>query len=488
MTKRVKNGFSHEMNGWLYVSIKGEPYERGYAYGLLVADHMKEIFKMVKFTTYEDNGKPWNFFVDLSTKMLKPTIEEHFPEFYEEMRGFADGCTKGGTKTTLDEIIAWNNSMSLTGYIFPNLGDGSAGSKRPGEGGAPDRCSAFMAVGDYTADGKIVVAHNDFANFVDGQYGRVIIDIHPTNGCRFIMQGTIGWMWSGSDFYVSGHGIMGTETTIGGFLPYENKFPISCRMRKAIQYGKTLDDYEKILLEGNSGDYASSWLFGDIKTNEIMRIELGLKYHNTEKTKNGYFIGFNATYDPRIRNLECANSGFDDIRRHQGSRRVRLADLMEEHKGKINIEIAQQIISDHYDVYLNKENPCSRTICSHYDLDAREYMSQSDRPKPYQPRGAINGKVCDSTMAKKLSFMGRYGNSCGIPFMKESFCSQHREWAYLKPYLHDRPQQPWTLCIISDDSQMNAKKKTKKINAHKLNVKTIKITHKMTNKKRSTKK
>jgi hypothetical protein len=477
MSKKVKNGFSHEMNGWLYVSIKGTAKERGYAYGFLVAEEMKEILKMVNYTTYEDNGKTWDFFVDLSTKMLKPTIQEHFPEFYEEMEAFAEGCSDGGTKTTVDEIIAWNNSMSLTGYVYPNVGEGDAGSgkKRAGEGGAPDRCSAFMAVGDYTADGKIVVAHNDFANFVDGQYGKVIIDVNPTTGCRFIMQGTIGWIWSGSDFYVTQYGIMGTETTIGGFMPYENNYPISCRMRKAIQYGKTLDDYEKILLEGNSGDYASSWLFGDIKTNEIMRIELGLKYHNTEKTKNGYFIGFNATYDPRIRNLECTNSGFDDIRRHQGSRRVRLADLMEEHKGKINIQIAQQIISDHYDVYLNKDNPCSRTVCSHYDLDAREFMSQADRPKPYQPRGAINGKVCDSTMAKNMSFMGRYGNSCGIPFNKDMFCNQHREWGFLRPYLHDRPQQPWTLCIISNDKIVKTKpKKTKKIRSTSTK-KTLKV-------------
>lgn len=470
MTRRVKNGYAHEMNGWLYVSIHGSPYERGYAYGELVSTEMKEILKMLEFTTYEDSGKKWDFFIDMSNKMLKPTIQEHFPEFYEEMDGFAHGCSAGGTKVSTDEIIAWNNSMSLTGYVYPNIGSAESGGKRPGgEGGSPDHCSAFMAVGDYTEDGKIVTAHNDFANFVDGQYGRVIIDVNPTNGCRFLMQGTIGWIWSGSDFFVTKYGIIGTETTIGGFLPYKNNYPISCRIRQAIQYGKNLDDYEKILLEGNSGDYACSWLFGDINANEIMRIELGLEYHNTEKTKNGYFIGFNATYDPRIRNLECANSGFDDIRRHQGSRRVRLEDLMILHKGKINIEIAQTIIADHYDVYLNKENPCSRTVCSHYELDAREFMSQSDRPKPYQPRGALNGKVCDSTMAKNMSFMGRYGNSCGMPFNKEMFCMQHREWAFLKPYLHDRPAQPWVLCIIDDlknhpkqTNQIQIKKKTKK--------------------------
>jgi hypothetical protein len=170
-----------------------------------------------------------------------------------------------------------------------------------------------------------------------------------------------------------------------------------------------------------------------------------------DKTKNGYFIGFNAPYDPRIRNLECANTGFDDIRRHQGARRVRLADLMDLHKGKIDVEIAKQIIADHYDVYLNKVNPCSRTICSHYELDAREYMSQADRPKPYQPRGALNGKVCDSTMAKKMSFVGIYGNSCGTPFYKDVFCREHREWAYLHPYLHDRLRQPWTEFSITDN-------------------------------------
>ena len=66
-----------------------------------------------------------------------------------------------------------------------------------------------------------------------------------------------------------------------------------------------------------------------------MRVELGLEYVNVERKKNGYFIGFNAPYDARIRNLECVNSGFDDIRRHQGARKVRLEELMEQHKGKI---------------------------------------------------------------------------------------------------------------------------------------------------------
>ena len=457
---KVKNGISYEQNGWLYVSIKGSPRERGYAYGKLIYKEMKKVIDTIKFIVYNDYGVKWEFFIKASNKYYKQKIIDLYPEFYEEMVGFSEGCSAAGTKMSVDEVIAWNNSMTITDGWFANMPDeervvvfGEGATKGSGgkEGGAADKCSAFMANGDWTKDGKIVVCHNNFSNFVDGQLARVVLDLKPEKGNRMLIQGFVGWIWSGTDFFVTSKGIIGTETTIGGFNAYENNIPISCRIRNAMQYGNTLDDYVKMLLDGNSGDYANSWLFGDTKTNEILRLELGLRFHNVERTKNGYFIGFNAPYDPRIRNLECANTGFDDIRRHQGARRVRLDDLMDEWKGKIDIEVAKKILSDHYDVYLHKENPCSRTICSHYDMDAREYMSDPSRPKPYQPRGALDGNVCDTTMAKNMSFSLRWGNSCGIPFDKNKFCDEHREWAYLREYLEDRPQQPWTVFSITND-------------------------------------
>lgn len=476
--KSKSEGIIYEKNGWIYVSVSGAPRERGYNYGKLIFKQMKKVKEILDFTIYNDYGIKWEFFVRSCTKYFLPKIKEHFGEFYEEMVGFSEGCTFAGTDMSIDEVCAWNNFFTLTEGWLANMpeeesieiygtNDGKniiRGSKEGGYGshgaGAQERCSAFIAVGDWTADGKIVMAHNNFSNFVDGQLAKVVLDLNPTKGNRMLIQGFPGWIWSGTDFFVTSAGIMGTETTIGGFNKYENNMPISCRIRQAMQYGNNLDDYEKMLLDGNSGDYANSWLFGDTNTNEIMRIELGLKYHNTERTKNGNFIGFNAPYDPRIRNLECANTGFDDIRRHQGARRVRLADLMEEKKGKIDIKAAQDIIADHYDVYLNKENPCSRTCCSHYELDAREYMSDPSRPKPYQPRGALDGNVCDTTMAKAMSFCLRWGNSCGIPFDKKKFCDEHREWAYLEPYLEDRPQQPWTDFSITTSTRHSGKKKS----------------------------
>lgn len=469
--KKIKNGIRYDLNGWIYVSIKGAPRERGYAYGKLIANDMKEVRRILDFTIYTDFGVKWDFFIKAAGKYFTPKIKEKFPEFYEEMVGFAEGANM-----SIDEVVAWNNYFTLTEGWWANMpeeesievkGTASSNVGASREGGAAERCSAFIAVGDWSSDGKIVCAHNNFSNFIDGQLAKYVVDLNPSKGNRILMMGFPGWIWSGTDFFVTSAGILGTETTIGGFIAYQDNIPISCRIRNAMQYGKKLDDYEKMLLDGNSGDYANSWLFGDTNTNEIMRIELGLRFHNTERTKNGYFIGFNAPYDARIRNLECVNTGMDDIRRHQGARKVRLADLMDEHKGKLNIEIAQKIISDHYDVYLNKENPCSRTCCAHYELDAREYMSDPSRPKPFQPRGALDGNVVDSTMAKNMSFSLRWGNSCGIPFDANKFCSENRVWDYLLPYLHDRPQQEWTTFRITNVKSNKNKTFKKQTNKNK---------------------
>jgi len=442
---KIKNGLSYEKNGWKYISIKGNPKERGYAYGYICANDFKEIQKMLGFLMMESYGIDWNYFIIQISNDFKEMTKINFKEFYDEMEGISEGCIAGGCKTTIDEIIAWNFYCSIP-YWHTLRSDSKSGK----EGGAKDRCSAFIAVGEWTQDGKIVMAHNSFCDFIDGQWSNIILDINPANGHRMIMQTSPCWIWSGTDFFITSKGIIGTETTIGGFVPYEKKFPIGYRIRQAMQYGDSMDDYVKILLQENSGDYANSWLFGDTNTNEILRIELGLKFHNIERTKNGCFIGFNAPYDERIRNIEVVNSGFYDIRRHQGARMVRLSDLMDEHKGKLNLDIAKIIISDHYDVYLKKDNnPCSRTVCSHYELDAREYMSQSDRPKPYSPHGAIDGIVCDSTMAKNMSFFARFGNSCGTPFIASDFCKTHRQFEKFCPYLKDRPSQPWSVFSIT---------------------------------------
>jgi len=487
---KIKNGLRYEKDGWIYLSIKGNPSQIGYAHGYLIAKELKEIFKMLEFTLYEDYGYKREMFSEIIGTIWGPIIEKNYPEYHEEMVGVMKGANDGGCKISLNDMVLWNCFASMDSFFsivptiiknYPELDkkygelfdEGSAGGHSEGgkncpmakkykSGGAPDRCSGFMAVGNYTKDGKIVCGHITFDNFITGQYYNVMLDIQPTKGARILMQTAPGKFSSESDFYVTSNGIMCTETTIGGFNKFELKDPICCRIRKAMQYGKTLDEIHDFLVNNNGGDYANAWLIGDTKTNTIMRIELGMKYVNVEKKKNGCFIGFNGAYDPRIRNLESANVGHFDMRRHQGARNVRLTELMDQHKGKIDLKIAEEIMADHKDVYLNRINPCSRTVCSHYELDDRAFMSDPSRPKPFQPRGALDGKVCDTTLCNKMGFMARWGSSCGMPFDKSEFCKRNIIWADQEPYLHDRPQQPWTEFTIHKGKSVGTKNMTKK--------------------------
>ena len=171
--KKIKNGSRYDLNGWIYISINGSPKKRGFAYGYLVADEMKQVFEMLNFTIYENFGQKWSYFIDASNTLFKDKIKEKFPEFYDEMLGFSEGCTAAGTKTSIDEIIAWNNYFTLTENWYPNKSTESNNNEtriRMGEGGGKsttERCSAFIAVGDYTKDGKIIVGHNNFSEFVE---------------------------------------------------------------------------------------------------------------------------------------------------------------------------------------------------------------------------------------------------------------------------------------------------------------------------------
>jgi len=362
---------------------------------------------------------------------------------------------------SMQPVSATSSSTGKKPKFFSLFG----GNDSAQTGGASDRCSAFMVVGSkYTSDGGITCAHITFDNFIMGQFDNVILFIdtstsHETQKTSYniLMQTFPGGIFSSTDFFVTSAKIMGTETTIGGFNAFELHAPACVRHRKAMQYAGTLDEYITCLRENNSGDYANTWYIGHTVSKddkgkqrpEIMRVELGLRYVHVEKKTEGYFIGFNACYDPRIRNLECRNDGFFDIRRHSGARRVTIDMKIKEYTEgvkRISSDDARAIISNHWDVYLEKDNPCSRTICSHYDLDKREYMSQESRPKPYQPKGSVDGKICTSELCNNMQFLARWGNACGTDFKKEEFCDKHRQWEYQRAYLEDRLEQPWVVC------------------------------------------
>ena len=86
-----------------------------------------------------------------------------------------------------------------------------------------------------------------------------------------------------------------------GFHGFDPKgIPEFARARKAMQYAASIDDFARIMKDGNNGGYANNWLVADRKTNEVASLELGLKNVTLRRTKDGYFVGSNLPADPKL--------------------------------------------------------------------------------------------------------------------------------------------------------------------------------------------
>lgn len=440
-------GYRFERAGWVYLHIEGEPYARGYQHGYLMAPELAEVQRMLRHITPWKTGVGWE-------EVFIPGAEDQWtkwltPEYADELKGIADGATDAGTPITWQEVLAWNGQHELFDYWWANTqGDWYKQQKADFE-----HCSAFIANGDWTTDGRIVIAHNTWQAFPVGQFDNVLLDLVPTEGNRIFMQATPGNIHSGSDFFVTGAGIMGTETTISGFSSYiADESPEFLRLRQAVQYATSLDDFVTIMEQDNNGGYANSWLLGDRNTGEIMRFELGLKFSNIERTDNGYYLGFNSASDLRIRNLETKDKSYLDVRTPAGARRVRLTQLINAHKGELDVAVAQAMLADHYDVYLGEEQPGWRTIDGHTELDPMRYVSGLSGRPAFDAHGAVDGKVMDSEMAATLSISARWGNSSGLPFIAADYLAAHPQFDYLDGYLKDRPTQPWTIFTAGESA------------------------------------
>jgi hypothetical protein len=463
--------------GWLRVTIRGAPYERGVSHGtqIVSADPamFTRMFSVFDFIYRQSYGRDIEFFYGLCDDFYKGIIKRRFPKIFREMEGIA-----AGAGLDVRQVILINVYMSIP-YFYTHMlryidtpkyrkkyadvirdehaiaADPAALSARAARlDEFKDRCSLIMAVGEgWTKDGGIVCGHSSFSNFLDAQFCNVILRIEPEagDGVPMVMQSMPGGVWSMTDFFVTGAGIVGSETTIRGFNAFRLRDPICCRIRECMQYGRTLEDYAERLQKRNSGDYACSWMFGDTGGRggpRIMRVELGLNYVNIETTRDGIFLGFNSVYDERIRKIECSTTlsskasnaesdspdsdGFHDVTSSIGNRRVQLEKLAEKYRGRIDATVVKRILADHYDNHLGKTAANSRTVCKH------GYASEM-----FKPVGAYDAKVADSALIRRMSFLAHWGPPCGTPFIVKEHMKKHPQWKDWAEYLVDFPRRGW---------------------------------------------
>ena len=355
-------GSRYNIQGWVYVNIKGDPYTRGYQYGYLIGEEIidlmhrwsnmilnhpkiKPIRPLLSDQQYENiASKWWQFCRNLAEQMY---WDEYPSEYREEMRGIAAGVTdKGltlyGNPISYKDVLASNEMYemlskltdrkirksihplhSFFALIQPTLSKHTESSfsvnefitdfipKNQDDIGH-HHCSAFIATGDATDNDELIIANSMWSS-IEGAgmwwwsyyiaiRWNIILDVIPSEGNRFQMSCAPGYIWSDHDFYQNEEGIVFLETTNPQGIWTENGLPLAVRARKAVQYANSIDDVIYYLKTQNDGIMNAVWLIGDTKTGEIARYELGL-YQDAviERTTDGFQWSSNNPIDFWVR-------------------------------------------------------------------------------------------------------------------------------------------------------------------------------------------
>jgi hypothetical protein len=437
---RLKGAYRFERNGWVYVHLQGSPTDIGYQHGYLLAPEIADAFHAVRVVDTHNTQRPWSFFRNAAQKMLWPRIDQ---EYQAELRGIVAGLHARGVKMDLDDVVALNAFEELADYYVPWY---NARNKKSAYNAphlySPGNCSAFIATGSYTKDHNIVIGHNAWTNYINGERWHIIFDIVPTHGYRILMDGFPGVITSDDDFGMNSDGIVITETTISQYAGWNpNGIPEFERSRKALQYASSITDYVKIMKGGNNGGYANDWLIGDRKNGEIARFEEGLTHTRLWTTKDGFFVGSNFPSDPAVTKDETTFN-VHDLGNSANARHLRWNQLMKQYKGKIDVQLAENFESDSYDAYAKKQGPDQRSLCG------RNEGSKHGVPiwgwAPYFPGGTVQEKVADSQMVAHMTLNAHMGPACGKNFYAKPFLAAHPQFDWMKPVLRDMLQYPWT--------------------------------------------
>jgi hypothetical protein len=318
--QRFGPAYRYPQAGWIVLHIEGEPYDRGVQHGRLLAP---EIAAHVRcFAATQSPKSPADGWKQTRTLTNALFLRRYDKEYLEEMKGIADGASAAGARfdgraIDLVDVVAlnaWPEIMTLDSALeaTPTGLEGlklKAEMPRPAAADQPMRCSAFAATGPATKDGKIVFGHITMFSLYPSSFYNVWLDVKPAKGHRVLMQTYPSGIQSGLDYYMNDAGILVSETTLRQTNFDVKGQALASRIRKALQYGDTIDKVVEILEKDNNGLYTNEWLIGDTKTNEIAMFELGThktKLYRSSKNEwfggtEGFYWGCNNTKDLEVR-------------------------------------------------------------------------------------------------------------------------------------------------------------------------------------------
>ena len=352
--KVLKTGEAHYLYPWSgpipVVSVKGAPFELGREHG---AKCKERISKSAADTwgaliNYLGCNKS-DILGDLEAYSEK--IRACHPSFVTEMEGVASGA-----KISYEDIVLLNSQINII-------------HERGGMKGLEGLlCSSFVSWGNGTADGNLVMGHNDDGVRFTDQF-LVLLDAAPSEGYRFVTPIMPGYLGYHTVVNESGFCAVGNALE-NGPQPKEVRkgVPVWTIFRYLAQFVDNVEDGIEFIRNADNG-IAGSFLLGDKSGNAAL---IHLTPNSIDvirpKDKDTYLA---------LTNHALANGVKKDLllRPNPSSTYYRCESLnraIKKNLGKIDASAGMEIMSTHYDPTVGKEDhPSGNTPCRHYEYESK---------------------------------------------------------------------------------------------------------------------
>jgi isopenicillin-N N-acyltransferase-like protein len=342
------------------VEASGKPFEMGRAVGKrcakLAAGYKKGIAESIAHGT----GQAWPHAVERA-KLYLPHAEEFYPDYVEEIRGYAEGA-----RQTFEEMFA----LCCHELLFPAAFRG---------------CTDIVVNGDITSDGRVLVGHNE--DWSDDQLDTVVL-LHakPKGKPEFFCTAYAGLLPScgmnSSGVSLTGNALSQNDMRIG--------IPKSFPVRKALEARRIGEGLSFAMPPNRASSYNN--IVTD-RNGEIYDLEGSATECAWLYARDGYLVHTNHYTAEKMQRFELEpDSITTSVFRYNRALR-----LIEDQLGAVTVDSLSTIFRDH----VNKPG----SICRHMDpgihrLDGSETIFSVIFDLTNLEAHICKGHPCDGTYVR----------------------------------------------------------------------------------------
>jgi isopenicillin-N N-acyltransferase-like protein len=305
------------------IEIKGTPRERGQQQGEGARPQIRRALARYREVLPHNINVTWDEGLREARKFL-PYGEEAFPDFIEEVRGIAEG-----SNVPFEEVWTLNCYEGLTESRKQLWG-----------------CTCVAVRDEHTADGHILLAHNEDWNSVD-QDNVYLVHAKPSNGPAFVGM-TYGPLAVNIGLNAEGIGI-----AINSVYPTDGRVGVPRTLcSRAVLGARTIGEAIRACVPKlRAGGY--SYLLVD-PNGELYSVETSATTHDIMYGETGWLAHTNHYLSPKMQAFEEPGTYSSSVVRLNRAQRLLQGQL-----GHVRVESLQSLMRDHVNY--------PDSICMHED-------------------------------------------------------------------------------------------------------------------------